>query len=140
MSRTLLLACLLLLASVTCFAQDPPINWAGRYKLWISGDAEWHQNALEVSALNGDDLEGTLEVDLGLGPEGRAPEPDEILHKLPFKAHRAAEGQPYVAEILVGTVQPKVYRFELYPIEPGKSWSGVALLGSRRTGVLLRRD
>lgn len=139
MFRKVLIACLLALVSSASFSQEP-VSWLGRYKLWLSGDAEWHQNALEIATLNGDEVDGTLEVDLGIGPEGRAPQADEILHKIPFKAKRQAEGQPYVAEVLVGSVQPKVYRFELYPIEPGKSWSGVALLGNRRTGVLLRRD
>jgi hypothetical protein len=128
----------LLLCVSLSWAQETP--WKGRYRLWLSGDASWHNHALEIESCTPEDLEGVVEVDLGLGPEGREPSPDETLHKVKFKAHRAAEGAAYVAEVMVGNVQPKVYRFELYPMEEGKSWSGITLMGNRKTGVLARRD
>lgn len=129
---------LFLLCLSLAWAQDTP--WKGRYKLWLSGDAAWHNNALEIESCTPEELEGVVEVDLGLGPEAREPNADEILHKVKFKARRPAEGGAYVAEVMVGNVQPKVYRFELYPVEEGKSWSGIALLGNHKTGLLARRD
>jgi len=121
----------------------PPVEdsiWKGRYKMLLSGDAAWHQNAMELDSVTVEELEGTVEVDLGLGPEAREPNPDEILHKVKFKARRQSDQSPYVAEVMVGGVQPKVYRFEFYPLESGKSWCGVVSMGNRRTGLLVRRD
>ena len=119
-------------------AEDQP--WNGRYKLWLSGDPEWHQCAWEISAFTDEEMEGTAEVDLGLGPEAREPNPDEKLHKVPFKARRSADQKAYVAEVLIGSVQPRVYRFECYPIEAGKSFSGIVTIGNQRNGILIRRD
>lgn len=139
MIRRLLLGGFCWLAlSLALGAEDQP--WPGRYKLWFSGDAEWHQCAWEITALTDEEMEGTVEVDLGLGPEGREPNPDEKLHKIAFKARRAPEQKAYVAEVLVGSVQPRVYRFECYPIEAGKSLAGVVTIGNQRNGILIRRD
>lgn len=121
----------------------PPVEdpvWKGRYKMMLSGDAAWHQNAVEIDTVTVEEMEGTLEVDLGLGPEAREPKADETLHKVKFKARRTSDSAPFVAEVMVGSVQPKVYRFELYPMETGKSWSGVVSMGNRRAGLLVRRD
>lgn len=117
---------------------DP--QWRGRYKLFLSNDAAWHNNALDLDSFTLEDIEGTLEVDLSPGPDSRDPGVDEILHKLHLKGHRTSDTDPYIAEVLVGSVQPRVYRFELYPLEVGKSMVGVVTMGSKRAGVLLRRD
>lgn len=140
-----LLGLLILLIPAGAFADDGPEPteapvWTGRYKMWLANDAAWHQDALELGNVTTEELDGTVEIDLGLGPESRPPEADEKLHKIPFKARRSGASEPYVAEVLVGAVQPRVYRFELYPIEPGKSFVGILTMGPKRTGVLIRRD
>ena len=147
MIRRVLWGILLLVMSFSAVADDvtlsPPVDdpvWKGRYKMWLSGDSAWHQNAVEIDSVTVEEMEGTVEVDLGLGPEGREPNADEILHKVKFKARRQSDQSPYVAEVLVGGVQPKVYRFEMFPMETGKCWSGVVSVGSRRAGLLVRRD
>jgi hypothetical protein len=124
-------------------ASQPPVEdgvWKGRYKMWLSGDSAWHQNAVEIDGVTVEEMEGTVEVDLGLGPEAREPNADETLHKVKFKARRQSDQSPYVAEVMVGSVQPKVYRFEMFPMETGKCWSGVVSVGSRKAGLLVRRD
>lgn len=145
MIRALLLGVLLLTAGlsaeeVSVAAPVEDVVWKGRYKMMLSGDAAWHQNAVEIDTVTVEEMEGTVEVDLGLGPEAREPNADEILHKIKFKARRASDQAPFVAEVMVGGVQPKVYRFEMYPMETGKSWSGVVSMGSRKAGLLVRRD
>ena len=128
-----------LFASCALSAEDAT-PWKGRYKLSISNDAAWHNDAVELETVSVEEMEGMLEVDLGLGPEGREPNADETLHKIKFKGRRASDQDPYVAEVLVGSVQPRVYRFELFPIETGKSLAGVVTMGSKRAGALVRRD
>ncbi len=119
---------------------DDATPWKGRYKLNISNDAAWHNDAVEIETATLEEMEGTIEVDLGLGPEGREPNADETLHKIKFKGRRASDTDPYVAEVMVGSVQPRVYRFELFPIEVGKSLAGTVTMGSKRAGALIRRD
>ncbi|MBS2038504.1 hypothetical protein JST97_26225 [bacterium] len=128
-----------------CADEAPPAPeeaspWKGRYKLSISNDAAWHNDALDIDTASVEEMEGTVEVDLGLGPEGREPNADETLHKVKFKGRRSSDTDPYVAEVMVGSVQPRVYRFELFPIEPGKSLAGTVTMGSKRAGALVRRD
>ena len=118
--------------------QDSP--WRGRYRLRLSGDDAWHQDAAEITSANAEEIQGTFEIDLKLGPDSRPPTLDEALFKVPFKARRTVATDPYLAEMLVGAVQPKVYRFEIYPIEDGKTLAGVVTMGSRKTGFLLSRD
>ena len=137
MMRRVLLG--VLLASCAVAAEDAT-PWKGRYKLSISNDAAWHNDAVELDTVSVEEMEGVLEVDLGLGPEGREPNADETMHKIKFKGRRASDQDPYVAEVLVGSVQPRVYRFELFPIETGKSLAGVVTMGSKRAGALVRRD
>ena len=129
----------ILLVSCAVAAEDAT-PWKGRYKLSISNDAAWHNDAVELETVSVEEMEGLLEVDLGLGPEGREPNADETLHKIKFKGRRASDQDPYVAEVMVGSVQPRVYRFELFPIETGKSLAGVVTMGSKRAGALVRRD
>lgn len=138
MKRLLLLGVGALLSAQMVGADEP--NWKGRYKMWLAGDSAWHNHALDIENFSAEEMEGLMEVDLGLGPEGREPSADETLQKVKFKARRQQDQVPYLAEVLVGSVQPRVYRFELYPIEEGKSWSGVVSIGNKRTGVLVRRD
>lgn len=131
-------------ASVAADDAPPPPDeaspWKGRYKLSISSDAPWHNDALDIDSASVEEMEGTVEVDLGLGPEGREPNADETLHKVKFKGRRSSDTDPYVAEVMVGSVQPRVYRFELFPIEAGKSLAGTVTMGSKRAGALVRRD
>lgn len=119
---------------------DESSPWKGRYKLNISNDANWHNDAMDIDMVSLEEIEGTVEVDLGLGPEGREPNADEVLHKVKFKGRRSSDTDPYVAEVMVGSVQPRVYRFELFPIEAGKSLAGTVTMGSKRAGALVRRD
>lgn len=119
---------------------DDATPWKGRYKLAISNDAAWHNDAVDIDTVTLEEMEGVMEVDLGLGPEGREPNADETLHKIKFKGRRASDTDPYVAEVMVGSVQPRVYRFELFPIELGKSLAGTVTMGSKRAGALIRRD
>lgn len=119
---------------------DDATPWKGRYKMNISNDAAWHNDAVEIDTVTLEEMEGVMEVDLGLGPEGREPNADETLHKIKFKGRRASDTDPYVAEVMVGSVQPRVYRFELFPIELGKSLAGTVTMGSKRAGALIRRD
>ena len=148
MMKRVLWGLLILGMSLGAMADDVSVSqptaeesvWKGRYKMMLSGDSAWHQNAVDIDAVTVEEMDGTVEVDLGLGPEAREPNADETLHKVKFKARRQSDQSPYVAEVLVGSVQPKVYRFELFPMETGKSWSGVVSVGSRRTGLLVRRD
>jgi len=140
MKKFLLLSALLCCA-VGSFADDPPPSpWKGRYKLWIAGDASWHNCAVDIDNLGPEEAEGQLEIDLGLGPDAREPKPDETLHKVRFKAKKAGPEQPYTAEVLVGTVQPKLYHFDFFPFEEGKSLAGPLTMGNKRGAFLVRRD
>lgn len=126
--------------TLSAWAQDSGQAWKGRYRMWFSGDASWHQNSLEIESYSPEEIEGQMEIDLGLGPEGRPPNPDETRHKIRFKARREADKPGYVSEVLVGSVQPRVYRFEFYPFEDGKSLAGIVTQGNHKTGLLVKRD
>lgn len=141
MKRGLVWGIIVTLLTLACWAEeDPAAAWRGRYRMWFSGDAAWHQNSFEIETFSADEIEGTVEIDLTIGPEQRPPNPDETRHKVKFKARREGDRLAYVSEVLVGAVQPKVYRFEIYPIEAGKSWSGIVSQGNVRAGLLVRRD
>ena len=137
---------LLLALALPCglLAQEPEKTvtdpWAGRYKLWIGEDQPYHQNALVLTQLSGEELVGTLELDKGLGPEAESPGPDHIVHKLQVRGKRKGADSGFIVETPVGTVQTVLYRFELLPVEPQRSLAGTVYIGNQKFGVYARRE
>ena len=82
----------------------------GQFLLTLETDAPWHRNTLTLDAAA---RSGVVVIDRGIGPEGRAPSPDEILHEVPFVAEDAA--QHLVFSVTIGTLNRTAYRFELWP-------------------------
>lgn len=108
----------LLLMTGVAFAKD---GLAGTYDLLLSDDVGWHSNLLTISSSSDDALKGTVSIDWGLGPQARAPGPDEKVHVVPFTAKRDRSGA-YRFSVQVGKETPTRYGFELYVIKREATW------------------
>jgi len=87
----------------------------GRYALSLDSDAGWHRNILEIGALEGGAVSGLVSIDLGIGPEGRAPTPDEKVHTLSFRTtHDSAEPYRLRFSVTVGQMSAALYTFDLH--------------------------
>lgn len=118
--RKLTLLLLLLLAAHAQAASD----LIGTYTLVMTEDAAWHRNVLVLDSVDGNEVRGKLKLDWGLGPEARAPKPDERTHEVPFEGRMSKSGGLHF-EVEVGQEERVLYTFELYPVERG----GQALVG-----------
>ena len=116
---------------------------AGAYDLRLDHDTSWHRGTLELAD---DGAHGTVVIDLGLGPEGRAPTPDEKAWRLPFTTVATKSGALRF-EVVVGAAPAQRWSFELFDMGDDGTMVGVveitAVKGqatSGRRGVLVRRQ
>jgi len=108
----------LILMTGAAFASN---ELAGTYDLLLSDDPGWHGNLLTVTSSSDDVLKGTVSIDWGLGPQARAPQPDERVHVLPFTARRDKSGA-YRFTVEVGKQAPTRYDFEIYVLRREATW------------------
>ena len=87
---------------------------AGRYEMNLSSDAGWHHNLLEIDRVDRKTILGSVSIDLSIGPEGRAPTPDEKVHKVAFHAVVDPDPNRLHFSLIVGKVSPFRYTFDLY--------------------------
>lgn len=114
---------LLLLLLLSATAQAAP-DLVGSYTLVMTEDAAWHRNVLVIDSADSSGVHGKVTLDWGLGPEARAPKPDERTHEVPFVGRWSKSGGLHF-EVEVGHDEPVLYTFELYPVQRG----GAALVG-----------
>lgn len=87
----------------------------GRHSLRLASDASWHRHSLEVLSVAPGAIDGVVSIDQGIGPQGRAPTPDEKLHTVRFRATRDAEAPGRLRfSLIVGELDPAVYTFNLH--------------------------
>lgn len=98
---------LLLLVTFTTASADH----LGSYELVIGGTSAWQHHGLTLTRF-GDPMEGEVSIDLGLGPQARAPQPHEKVHQKKFRA--GYEGEDISFEVKVAD---RSYTFVLYPLE-----------------------
>lgn len=108
---------LLVLLSSTAVARAQG-DLVGNYTLVMTEDAAWHRHVLVIESADSSGAKGVLKLDRGLGPEARAPLPDERVHELPFTGRWSKSGGLHF-EVVVGQEQPLHYSFELYPVRRG---------------------
>lgn len=106
------ISCVLILLFSFCLAAqaDSSSFYVGEYELIMSGVPAWQHNGLVIRTF-GDPVSGDLHLDLGLGPEARAPKPEEKLHIKSFRA--GYEGEDISFKVEVGE---KAYSFRLFPL------------------------
>jgi len=90
---------------------DQPLK--GAYVLQFGEDVGWHSNTLMISGTDNGVVRGTVGIDWNLGPEARAPKPDEKLHNLPFEGRWSKSGAIHFTVTVGGQTS---YAFELFPM------------------------
>ena len=82
----------------------------GAFTLHLASEAPWHRNALTFDAAT---RRGVVTIDLGIGPEGRAPTMDEVAHEAPFEADGSSDHLSFA--VTIGTLTPRELQFDLWP-------------------------
>jgi len=109
----------------------------GEYDLHFSQDRGWHRNQIIIESVDAEAVKGRVVIDLGIGPEARAPMPDERAWTLPFTAKRSAKSERLAFSVTVGERSPVEYSFTLFFIDsaPGYLAGTVALRTSTAPGA-----
>ncbi len=114
----------------------PRSPFLGRHDLTLSPDSSWHRHALEITAVSDAVVEGVVTIDLGIGPEGRAPGPDEIVHQAAFKAPRGPDPHRLRLSVTIGDLDPTLVTLDLWACpEAGAVTCGQGGDGARLTGT-----
>mgnify|MGYP000641161618 CR=1 FL=1 len=107
----------------------------GSYRLELATDQAWHRHRLHLAPQKDPQkLTATLEFDRGIGPAGRSPTVDEVVHVRETIAHWS--GESLRLEVQIGTIEKTVYRFVLKPCtqssasscEKAQDWFGNAFI------------
>ena len=111
------------LALAACAAPQPaaapvsapaePSPWLGQWAMAFDDDPGWHHHALELTSVVDGQLVGAVVVDRSLGPEARAPGPDEATHRVALRVGTEGDGRRLRATVPVGTFAPVDYTFDL---------------------------
>ena len=107
------------------------------FTLRFSIDVPWHRHSIEVAWLSAEEVRGFVSIDWS----HEAADVDARVHRVPFAA--AIEQGAWRFTVTIGTTLPRVYRFELWPVDDGLAGVvdvAVDHAGARalRIGVLAR--
>lgn len=94
----------------------PPIpneSFIGYYSLKLIPDDDWHYNFVQIDAVSEDGVRGMIQIDRGIGPVSRMPEPDESAHLMSFLAKPVDNPNRLQLTVYVGII-PRTYAFDLY--------------------------
>jgi len=122
--------------AMTAFAANK-----GFYEMAFEPDAGWHQHAISIDDVAPGHIRGRVVVDQGIGPQGRAPKPDEKQFLLAWQAEPDDDPRRLRFAVGVGDFQPTRYAFDLFLCEgdamtrcEAVDGHDVTLQGTVRTG------
>jgi hypothetical protein len=135
--RRVLLNLIMVVLAATVLAAVCLRAWAGGYEgeytLHFSQDRGWHRNGIIIESVDSEQVTGKVIIDLNIGPQARAPMPDERAWTMPFAAKRHANTDRIAFSVTVGEIEPVEYSFTLFFIDspPGYMAGTVALRPQR---------